>query len=74
MKTQPKSLLDWRGGYCENPTEDLRFYAGQPDPIDPSHFTMRYNLKGQPGIIDAHLNNAGDNITIKVRSGPAEGY
>jgi hypothetical protein len=37
---------------CNRPGLPIRFFAGQPDPNDPSHFTLRYELSGQPGIID----------------------
>jgi hypothetical protein len=30
----------------------LRLYAGQPDALDPTHFTIRYDLDGRPGTID----------------------
>jgi hypothetical protein len=36
----------------------LRFFAGQPDPDDDSHFTIQYELNGRPGIIDGTLNDA----------------
>lgn len=33
----------------------LRLYAGQPDPDNPSHFTIRYTLDDQENIIDGWL-------------------
>jgi hypothetical protein len=33
-------------------TQHLRFYAGQLDPADPAHFTIRYDLLNQSGNID----------------------
>lgn len=36
-------------------SDELRVLAGQPDPRDPSHFTIRYDLNGQPGVIDGWL-------------------
>jgi hypothetical protein len=33
----------------------LRVYAGQADPADPSRFTIRYELDGQPGVVRGEL-------------------
>jgi hypothetical protein len=33
----------------------FRLFAGQPDPADESHFTIRYELDGKPNIIDGWL-------------------
>ena len=33
----------------------FRFYAGQPDPADPSHFTIDYDLNGKRGTLDGRL-------------------
>ena len=35
--------------------EYLRLYAGQADPADKSHFTIRYDINGAEGIIDGWL-------------------
>ncbi len=48
----------------------VRFYAGQPDPNDPSHFTIRYEVNDQPGTIDGWL-HFGSVVELKVRDGPA---
>ena len=48
--------------------DQLRVFAGQPDPADTSHFTIHYELDGQPGDIDGWL--AGNGI---VRLKPREG-
>lgn len=48
----------------------LRIYAGQADPEDETHFTFRYELRGQSGTIDAYLRD-GDEIEFRVRDGPA---
>jgi hypothetical protein len=32
----------------------LRIYAGQPDPDDPAHFTVKYDLDGVEGILDGY--------------------
>ena len=49
---------------------NLRFYAGQPDPVDLSHFTIRYEIDGEPGIIEGWLTPKGPDI--KIRDGPAK--
>jgi hypothetical protein len=35
--------------------QPLRIYAGQPDPKDPSHFTIDYEIAGRRGTIDGYL-------------------
>jgi hypothetical protein len=49
----------------------LRIYAGQPDPADPSHFTIRYEVDGVEHIVDGWLRDgwpAGyDSVEFKVR-------
>jgi hypothetical protein len=32
-----------------------RFFAGQPDPADPSHFTIPYDLDGKHGVIHGRV-------------------
>lgn len=49
----------------------LRLYAGQPDPADASHFTIRYESKGSGGTIDGWLRD-GDSVKLQVRDGPAK--
>jgi hypothetical protein len=48
---------------------DFRVFAGQADPNDASHFTIRFELAGQAGLIDGRLNN-NDRIILTVREGP----
>lgn len=51
----------------------IRLFAGQPDPDDPTHFTIGYEYDGQPGTIDGHLEDAagrGESIRFVVRDGP----
>ena len=45
----------------------LRVFAGQPDPADPSHFTIPYRLDGQDGVIDGWLKDNG--IELRPRAG-----
>jgi hypothetical protein len=37
----------------------LRFFAGQIDPADPSHFTIGYQVDGQAGTIDGRVRDTG---------------
>ncbi|HEX4125453.1 MAG TPA: hypothetical protein VHY37_12050 [Tepidisphaeraceae bacterium] len=37
----------------------FRFYAGQPDPADPSRFTIDYTYDGIPGTIDGMVTDTG---------------
>lgn len=52
-------------------TRPLRLFAGQPDPLDPTHFTIPYDLGGDPGTIDGWLQND-DSIKLLLRDGPAK--
>jgi hypothetical protein len=45
----------------------LRFFAGQGDPADPSHFTIPYDLDGRPGVIDGWLRD--DGLKLRPREG-----
>jgi hypothetical protein len=49
----------------------LRFYAGQADPADPSHFTIVYEMTGGRGTIDGWLRGSDISVHLKVRDGPA---
>ena len=53
------------------PREHMTFLAGQPDPADPSHFTMAYRLDEKPGTIDGWLMDGGW-VKMQVRDGPAQ--
>lgn len=45
----------------------LRFFAGQADPKDPSHFTLPYQLDGKDGVIDGWLKD--DGILLRPQTG-----
>jgi hypothetical protein len=45
--------------------------AGQPDPVDPSHFTIRYQMWGQDDVLDGRLNDD-DSVTLTPRHAPTE--
>jgi hypothetical protein len=32
----------------------VRFFAGQPDASDPTHFTVRYDIAGVEGVLDGY--------------------
>jgi hypothetical protein len=42
----------------------LKLYAGQPDPKDASHFTIRYTAGDEEGFIDGWLQ---DDDTVKLK-------
>jgi hypothetical protein len=44
----------------------IRFYAGQVDPADASHFTLSYTIGTQPGLIDGWLRDD-DSILLEAR-------
>lgn len=46
----------------------LRVYAGQPDPNDQSHFTIRYEIDNQKDIIDGYLQDDGS-VKLTCRAG-----
>jgi hypothetical protein len=48
----------------------LRFYAGQPDPNDPTRFTIRYDLDGKTGTIEGCVNDSGS-VSLVAKDGPA---
>jgi hypothetical protein len=51
--------------------EPITFMVGQPDPADPSHFTIGYTMNGQAGTIDGWLTD-GRTVKMQVRDGPAK--
>jgi hypothetical protein len=54
-------------GYVPQRPPNVRIYAGQPDPADPSHFTIRYEMWGKDDIIDGYLQDD-DYVRIKQRN------
>ena len=59
----PSMLPRHRGGHFNfgkrGPNPYFTFMTGQPDPADPSHFTIGYKFAGQPGIIEGWVRNDG---------------
>jgi hypothetical protein len=53
-----------------NPPQALKIYAGQIDPADPSHFTIRYEMWGQTDVVDGRLDPTGNWIELKTRNPP----
>jgi len=46
----------WESGRIEPHLSNvMRIFSGQPDPKDESHFTISYELDGNPGVIDGWL-------------------
>ena len=73
----PGGVTPWKAPWRWTPPADGRpaqlvlpagnrfsFYAGQPDPADPAHFTMDYDLDGEKGTIDGRLK---DDATIELK-------
>ena len=54
-----------------NPAIPAVMYFGQPDPIDLSHFTIKYEIDNIPGTIDGWLQND-DTDKLQIRDGPAK--
>jgi hypothetical protein len=46
-------------------------FAGQPDPNDPAHFTIRYRIWGQEDVLDGRLLD-NDRVTLTARKQPLE--
>ena len=52
------------------PSDVFTLFAPQPDPNDRSVANVPYELNGQPGVIDAEVQDDGY-VQCAVRSGPA---
>lgn len=60
---QLRKTFDPWGGKLET----LRWYAGQPDDLDSTHFTIDYEISGQRGTIDGYLSDDGRNVRMQAR-------
>jgi hypothetical protein len=60
--------IDVISGFPRQPPR-VRIFAGQPDPADPSHFTIRYQFWEQEDTIDGRIDAAG-NVTLTQRKIP----
>ena len=59
------------GGY---PVDGVvKVFGGQPDPADPSHFTIAYTVNDRPGVLDGWLRDD-DTVDLAVREGSADVY
>lgn len=67
-ETQPISLIGERdrGVSFDPPEKPIRFFAGQRDAQDPSHFTIRYEYGDQYGAIDGWLLSEAQSIRFKA--------
>jgi hypothetical protein len=62
---------DWEHGEVSfSAVGFYRFYPGQPDPADASHFTIRYDVDGVPNTIDGWLRD-NDTVELIPRTGAA---
>lgn len=52
-------IFDWN--------RKVKLFAGRPDPADPSHFTIDYELDGRHGTIDGWLRDD-DAVDLKLRN------
>jgi hypothetical protein len=55
-------------GRTIRPGQPWRIFAGQIDPADPSHLTIKYEIDGRAGVIDGRLND-GDRLMLTPRVG-----
>jgi hypothetical protein len=62
----PCSQFGSSGGANIRFTNSLRIFAGQPDPNDESHFTIRYELDGKSNVIDGWL-MSDDSVKLQPR-------
>lgn len=51
--------------------ETLRWYAGQPDDLDPTHFTIDYEIAGVRGTVDGYLSDDGRHVRMQPRQSRA---
>jgi hypothetical protein len=63
-------LYDVEQGWPRKPPL-VRIFAGQPDPNDPAHFTIRYRMWGQEDVVDGRLLDD-DRVTLTFRKVPQE--
>ncbi|HET6252082.1 MAG TPA: hypothetical protein VFE47_30635 [Tepidisphaeraceae bacterium] len=50
-------------------SEEMRVFAGEPDPHDPSHFSIQYEIGKSRGVLDGRL-QSDDSVVISIRNGP----
>lgn len=57
---------------CDVPPPEFRVFAGQADPADPSHFTIRGEMGGTLVSFDGWLKD-GDRVDLRIRTCPSIG-
>jgi hypothetical protein len=57
-------------GFPRHPPR-VRIYAGQVDPDDAAHFTIRYEMWGRSDVLDGRLDD-NDNVTLTPRKSPTD--
>jgi hypothetical protein len=60
----------WDGPESKPQSEQIRIYAGQADPVDATHFTVRYVENGKEGLVDGYVDDVAD-PTSKLPDGSA---
>ena len=50
----------------------MRIFAGQPDALDPSHFTLEFEVGDKHDSLDAWL-HSDDTLSISVRNASPDG-
>jgi hypothetical protein len=55
------------GSYTAQRPPSLTVFAGQPDPVDPTHFTVAYDIAGQGGVVDGWVLDK--EVILKPRNG-----
>jgi hypothetical protein len=73
LETSPYNIAHGEAGIVLSRGTRSTIYGGQPDPNDPSHFTIRYEVDEGSGTIDGWL-QADDQVRFKIRDGPATHY
>jgi hypothetical protein len=74
-----RSFLLWQSSYEETGKNqyvvfnDVRFYAGQPDPNNVSRFTITYQMDAESGTILGQLKDD-DEVDLKPIDGPITKY
>ena len=60
-------------GFDIGVAKQFRLFNGQPDPADPSRFTIAYEVDGQRGTIEGRLDSE-DKIKLRIMDGPAKPF
>jgi hypothetical protein len=63
-------MIDVISGFPRHPPR-VRVFAGQVDPDDGAHFTIRYQMWGKEDVLDGRLDDA-DGVTLTARKIPRD--